>query len=58
MHSKFGRAEKVWKQRGWDYLKKCGYSWQRPRPKHKKGVVLYSNDAGQSKSFQGRDSRI
>ncbi|WP_017659675.1 IS630 family transposase [Baaleninema simplex] len=29
--------EKVWKQRGWDYLKKCGYSWQRPRPKHKKG---------------------
>ena len=20
--------EKVWKQRGWDYLKKCGYSWQ------------------------------
>jgi transposase len=29
--------EKVWNQRGWDYLKKCGYSWQRPRPKHRKG---------------------
>ena len=29
--------EKVWNQRGWDYLKKCGYSWQRPRPKHYKG---------------------
>ncbi|PPT07078.1 Mobile element protein [Geitlerinema sp. FC II] len=29
--------EKVWNQRGWDYLKKCDYSWQRPRPKHKKG---------------------
>ena len=28
--------EKVWNQRGWDYLKKCGYSWQRPRPTHKK----------------------
>ena len=25
------------KQRGWDYLKKCGYSPQRPRPRHKKG---------------------
>lgn len=29
--------EKVANQRGWDYLKKCGYSWQRPRPKHHKG---------------------
>ena len=28
--------ETVGKQRGWDYLKKCGYSWQRPRPTHKK----------------------
>ena len=28
--------EKVWNQRGWDYLKKCGYSWQSPRPTHKK----------------------
>jgi transposase len=29
--------EKVWEQRGWDYLKKCKYSWQKPRPKHRKG---------------------
>lgn len=29
------QVEKVGNQRGWDYLKKCGYSWQRPRPKHR-----------------------
>ena len=29
--------EKVWNQRGWDYLKKSRYSWQRPRRKHSKG---------------------
>lgn len=33
---KIGR-EQVGKQRGWEYLKRCGYSPQRPRPKHKKG---------------------
>ena len=32
--------EKVWNQRGWDYLKKCGYSWQSPRPIHKKADKL------------------
>jgi hypothetical protein len=32
---KIGR-EKVWSQRGWDYLKKCRYSSQRPRPRHVK----------------------
>lgn len=32
---KTGR-EKVWPQRGWDYLKKCRYSAQRPRPRHAK----------------------
>ena len=31
------RKQKVWNQRGWDYLKKCKYSWQSPRPKHQKG---------------------
>jgi transposase len=31
------KVEKVWNQRGWDYLKKCKYSWQTPRPKHRKG---------------------
>ena len=30
--------EKVWNQRGWEYLKKLGYSCQRPRPQHKKGM--------------------
>ena len=29
------QIEKVGNQRGWDYLKKCDYSWQRPRPKHR-----------------------
>jgi len=28
--------ERVWHQRGWDYLKKLGYSCQSPRPKHRK----------------------
>ena len=32
--------EKVFNQRGWDYLKKCKYSWQIPRPKHKKGCPI------------------
>jgi transposase len=32
--------EKVWNQRGWDYLKKSRYSWQSPRPKHRKGEGL------------------
>jgi hypothetical protein len=32
--------EKVWNQRGWDYLKKSKYSWQKPRPKHKKGELI------------------
>ncbi len=32
--------EKVWNQRGWDYLKKSKYSWHKPRPKHKKGDLI------------------
>lgn len=32
--------EKVWNQRGWDYLKKCSYSWQSPRPTHRKADKL------------------
>lgn len=31
------QIEKVGSQRGWDYLKKCNYSWQSPRPKHRQG---------------------
>jgi transposase len=34
------RREKVWHQRGWDYLKKLKYSWQSPRPKHRKGCQI------------------
>lgn len=33
-------AEKVWNQRGWDYLKKLKYSWQSPRKKHHKADKL------------------
>lgn len=33
---KIGR-EKVWPQRGWDYLKKFRYSLKVPRPRHQKG---------------------
>ena len=32
------KKEKVWNQRGWEYLKKQGYSCHKPRPKHKKGI--------------------
>ncbi len=35
--------EKVWNQRGWDYLKKCRHSWQRPRQKHRKGDITQQN---------------
>src|SRR3954453_3151737 len=31
-------GRKVWPQRGWDYLKKLGYSAQRPRPRHAKAA--------------------
>ena len=29
--------QRVWNQRGWDYLKKSRSSWQRPRRKHSQG---------------------
>lgn len=35
--------QKVWNQRGWDYLKKSRYSWQRPRRKHSKGDLIEQN---------------
>src|SRR5207342_549413 len=38
MAARLGR--KVWPQRGWDYLKKLGYSAQRPRPRHAKAASL------------------
>lgn len=40
--------EKVWNQRGWDYLKKCEYSWQRPRRKHRKGNKLEQEEFKQN----------
>ncbi|MDJ0901789.1 MAG: IS630 family transposase [Xenococcus sp. MO_188.B8] len=39
MEQETGR-KKVWNQRGWDYLKKCEYSWQKPRPTHHKADKL------------------
>src|SRR3954462_7814401 len=36
MAARLGR--KVWPQRGWDYLKKLGYTAQRPPPRHPKGA--------------------
>jgi hypothetical protein len=31
-------GRKVWPQRGWDYLRKLGYSAQVPRPRHAKAA--------------------
>ena len=39
-------VEKVWNQRGWDYLKKLRYSCQSPRPKHRKA------DADEQEAFR------
>lgn len=39
---------KVGNQRGWDYLKKCNYSWQSPRPKHRQGDELLQEQFKQS----------
>ena len=36
MTARLGR--KVWPQRGWDYLRKLGYSCQMPRPRHAKAA--------------------
>lgn len=33
-------VEKVWNQRGWDYLKKLRFSWHSPRAKHYKADKL------------------
>jgi transposase len=41
-------TEKVWAQRGWEYLKKCRYSLQIPRPSHQKG------DKEQQEAFKRR----
>lgn len=33
-------VEKVWNQRGWDYLKKLNYSWPSPRPQLQKSSLI------------------
>src|SRR3954451_18432128 len=38
MATRLGRE--VWPQRGWDYLRKFGYSAERPRPRHAKAASL------------------
>ena len=52
--------QKVWNQRGWDYLKKCKYSWLRPRPKHQKGDPVKQQKFKQNfvkkvKAFEHKD---
>ncbi len=43
MEKETGRT-KIHDQRGWEYLKKLGYSWQKPRPKHKKGCPIQQQE--------------
>ncbi len=42
--AKITGREQVRPQRGWDYLKRCGYSWQRPRPRHAKADAQAQED--------------
>ena len=43
MTARLGR--KVWPQRGWDYLRKLGYSSQVPRPRHAKAASADEQEA-------------
>jgi transposase len=43
MTRRLGR--KVWPQRGWDYLRKLGYSSQVPRPRHVKAASAEEQEA-------------
>lgn len=47
-------VKKVGNQRGWDYLKKLRYSWQRPRPKHKKASEIEQEQFIQNLPLQVR----
>lgn len=40
------QRETIGHQRGWNYLKKCNYSWKIPRPKHRK------SEANQQQNFK------
>ena len=43
MTARFGH--KIWPQRGWDYLRKLGYSSQVPRPRHAKAASAEEQEA-------------
>jgi transposase len=43
MTARLGR--KIWPQRGWDYLRKLGYSSQVPRPRHAKAASAAEQEA-------------
>src|SRR3954462_8423905 len=51
MAARLGR--KVWPQRGWDYLRKLGYSAPRPRPRHAKAASA-EEQAAYKKSWPPR----
>lgn len=46
--------KKVGNHRGWDYLKKLRYSWQSPRPKHKKASEIEQEQFIQNLPLQVR----
>lgn len=47
MEQETGRS-KIYDSRGGDYLKKLGYSWQRPRPKHREGCPIQQQEFKES----------
>jgi transposase len=51
MGARLGRA--VWPQRGWDYLRKLGYSPQVPRPRHAKAASPEEQAAYKKSSPRG-----
>ena len=54
MTARLGR--KIWPQRGWDYLKKLGYSSQVPRPRHAKAASAEEQQAFKRGSRAGSTS--
>lgn len=44
--------EKVWAQRGWEYLKACGYSVQKPRPRHQKGDEIEQKEFKKNSHYE------
>jgi hypothetical protein len=54
---KTGR-EQVGKLLGWEYLKKCSYSPQRPRPQHRKGDKIEQEEFKKNSTPQGTAKKI